>query len=509
MHIDQLITDLPIRLVYGDKTLQIDDICEDSRLATPGCFFIARSGTTTDGARYIADAIAAGAVAVLCESIPDNAAKTVAWLTADKVDNQLTGMLAEAFFEHPSRKLRLIGITGTNGKTTTAYLTRRLLRRSGIMCGMIGTIEIDDGINRTTASLTTPGSVELSRLLGQMVNNGCTAAVMEVSSHALDQGRAAALDFHVGIFTNLTGDHLDYHGTMANYATAKAKLFTELGSTDWAVLNMDDPYSQEMAAHCNARKLWCQVCDVTPVAPMLEDEDSESICTATMLQMTSAQSLARLQGPWGSVELNLPMIGKHNLHNVIQAIAAANCITAVARKLRPALEQAKGVPGRLELVTIDAQQALPTVLVDYAHTHDALENVLAAIKPLCTGKLICVFGCGGDRDATKRPKMAKIACDYSDIAIITSDNPRTENPMKIMDDIQAGVPADTSCDVRVIDDRHQAIEQAIQLANPQDTILIAGKGHEDYQIIGTEKTHFDDREIAAQCLMNHKSGASC
>lgn len=504
MRIDQLISDLPIILVSGEPARQLADLCEDSRKATAGCLFIARAGTTTDGAQYIADAIGAGAAAVLCEQVPENASPDVAWLKADRVDNSLVSQLAQTFFGHPARKLKLIGVTGTNGKTTTAYLTRRLLRRSGIMCGMIGTIEIDDGIDRTTAHLTTPGCVELAKLLAKMVDNGCTAAVMEVSSHALDQGRVAALPFHAAIFTNLTGDHLDYHGTMANYAAAKAKLFTALGQNGWAILNMDDPYSQHISDKCKARKLWCRICESTPVTDQPDEtalSEEEDLCTATMLQMTSGSSCARMAGPWGSYELTLPLIGRHNLYNVLQAIAAANTVTCVAKNLRSILEQANGVPGRLELVRIDSEQPIPAVLVDYAHTHDALQNVLSAIKPLCAGKLICVFGCGGDRDATKRPKMAKIACDYSDIAIITSDNPRTENPYKIIEDIQAGVPSDTACDVRVIDDRKSAISMAVELATPQDTLLIAGKGHEDYQILGMETIHFDDCQVAKQMLV--------
>ncbi|MAX25462.1 MAG: UDP-N-acetylmuramoyl-L-alanyl-D-glutamate--2,6-diaminopimelate ligase [Phycisphaeraceae bacterium] len=502
MLISQLIQALPITLVRGDRSLQVSDVCEDSRLASSGCLFIARGGTQTDGSQFIADAVTAGAVAVLCAQIPDNLPEHVTVLQSQTVDTALTATVADRFFDHPSTKLRLVGVTGTNGKTTTAYLIRRLIRRSGVMCGMIGTIEIDDGIERTTAELTTPGSVELARLLAKMVDNGCAAAVMEVSSHALDQGRIAALQFHTAVFTNLTGDHLDYHGTMANYAAAKAKLFEMVSDKGWAIVNGDDPYASQMLEQCKARQLHCHVTETSPVEKP-QDIVETGKCIATILQMTSARSYARMAGPWGSYELEIPLIGRHNLYNTIQAIAAANTITPVARKLRPTLEQAKGVPGRLELVTLDdaPDGVLPAVLVDYAHTHDALENVLSAIRPLCLGKLICVFGCGGDRDVSKRPKMAKIACDYSDIAIITNDNPRTENPFKIIDDIQAGIPKQTACDVRIIDDRKAAIEQAIALADANDTVLIAGKGHEDYQILGTEKTHFDDREVARDVLM--------
>ena len=510
MNLTQLISNLPIDLPYHDNTVNITDICDDSRLCTPGCLFIARSGSETNGSAFIDSAIQAGAVAVLCQAIPKDAPQDITWLTADKIDNKITGQLAETFFDHPSRKLRLVGITGTNGKTTTAYLTRRLLRRSGVMCGMIGTIEIDDGINRSPASLTTPGCIELSRLLANMVNNGCTAGVIEVSSHALDQDRISALNFHVGIFTNLTGDHLDYHGNMENYAQAKAKLFQTLGPTDWAILNIDDPYSKQMTANCKARILSCRVTDESDNQLKIQtDENAETFCTATILEMTSASSRARLNGSWGSYELRLPFIGKHNLYNTLQALAAANTITAVARKIRATLEQPKGIPGRLEKVTVDNDLSLPTVLVDYAHTQDALKNVLSTVAPLCKGKLICVFGCGGDRDVTKRPKMAKIACQYSDTVIITSDNPRTQDPQKILTDIQAGIPSDTTCTVQVIEDRQHAIAKAIELASPNDTVLIAGKGHEDYQIVGTQKLPFDDRKIAATYLAKHVSRASC
>ena len=542
MRLDELITDLPVTLIEGDPGLEIAEITDDSRTATPGCLFIARGGADDDGSRYIADAVARGAVAVLWtgdrgqgtgdsqSAIRDPQSAIPATLTADVVDQALAGRLAERFFGNPSGKLKVIAITGTNGKTTTAFLVQHLLQQAGIKCGLIGTVVNDDGRVRTVAELTTPGAIGFARLLAMMVRNGCEAVVAETSSHALHQGRIAALKVNVAVFTNLTGDHLDYHKTMERYADAKAMLFEQLEPGSWAVVNNDDAYSDRMLRDCKAHVVRCSA------KPDADDQINR--CRAKIITLAADHSRVQLDGPWGSIDVKLPFVGEHNVYNALEAAAAANCITPLARTLRQSLRECPAPPGRLELVRPDwtnagchgsrrsadetraddrsaagssarvsadldpwhPSQVIPTVFVDYAHTHDALLNVLKALRPVCRGRLITLFGCGGDRDGEKRPKMAAVACEGSDVVIITSDNPRTEDPRKIIDEILAGVPAGRRDEVIVEPDRAAAIIKAISGAQPEDIVLLAGKGHEDYQILGRQKRHFDDREHAAAAL---------
>lgn len=491
MKLAQLIDSLGLRLARGSDQVEITDLTDDSRGVRAGSLFIARSGAADDGRRYIDDAVARGAVAVIADQ-PVSDKHAVACVVGDRVDQALAGRLAERFFDHPSKKLKLIGITGTNGKTTTAFLVRHLLHAAGVKCGLIGTVVVDNGRQSRPASLTTPSAIDLSRWLAEMVDSGCAAAVMELSSHGLHQGRSAALDLAVAVFTNLTGDHLDYHQTMDQYAAAKAILFEQLGPEAWAIVNHDDPYADRMLRDCKARVVRCSLSDAA---------DDAINCRATVLDLRSDQSLARFEGPWGSVEVKLPLAGRHNVANALHAVAAANCVTAMARRLREALSTCPSPPGRLEPVRLKETSApQPTVLVDYAHTADALENVLLALRPVTKGRLIVVFGCGGDRDKTKRPKMAALACKLADRVVITSDNPRTEDPDAIIGDILAGVPDEKRGEVTVEPDRAKAIRLAILSADAADTVLLAGKGHEDYQIIGKVKHPFDDRVHAAAAL---------
>ncbi|MCX5662666.1 MAG: UDP-N-acetylmuramoyl-L-alanyl-D-glutamate--2,6-diaminopimelate ligase [Planctomycetota bacterium] len=518
----------------GADAIDLPDLADDSRAVKPGSLFIARPGSKGDGRTFIADALSRGAAAVLAElPAPADLPKSVAWVQAPKVDHALVGEIAERFFGRPAQKLKLIGVTGTNGKTTIAFVVAHLLARAGVKCGIIGTVVIDDGATRTPAELTTPGAIDFSRHLAAMVRNGCAAAVAEVSSHALHQGRASAFRFAVGVFTNLTGDHLDYHGTMENYAAAKAILFEGLGPEAYAVVNAGDAWTPRLLRDCKARVIPCEVASVDEVAKESAASGGAQRCVATILAMKPDHTRVRFDGPWGSLEVNLPLVGRHNAMNVLQAVAAANCVTSMARSLSGSLEACPAPPGRLEPVRLGPERLkpgtrLPVVLVDYAHTHDALENVLTALRPLTTGKIITLFGCGGDRDRTKRPKMAAVACKLSDRVVVTSDNPRTEDPMFIIGQILEGVPtglevadvrptgaqanghdgnvttahARASQDpaVRVEPDRARAIVLAVSLAGPDDVVLLAGKGHEDYQIIGTTKRHFDDREEAARAL---------
>lgn len=511
MQLDTLIKNLPIKLRSGAGDIDLTGLTDDSRSVRPGNLFIARPGVDGDALRFVPSAIEAGAVAVLLpeteaasETLLDNVAVTYA-AKGTAVDQRLCGQLAERFYDQPSRKLKLIGVTGTNGKTTTVTITKHLLDSVGHKTGLIGTVELDTGAatGPTPATLTTPGAIELSRLLAEMVENGCECCVMEVSSHALHQGRADHLRFSAAAFTNLTQDHLDYHGSMPAYADAKAILFESLDRDAFAVLNGDDPFAARMARGCHATVVFSAVLDHP------EEETPETLairrCCAYPLDMTAAASRAEFIGPFARIEATLPMPGTHNLSNAIQALALVRlAVDADPEELRVALEACPAVPGRLEPVGPDWPEPatpgarLPATLVDYAHTPDALINVGKSLRELTKGKLITVFGCGGDRDRAKRPLMAKAAQQYADVIILTSDNPRTENPQQILDDAAAGLEQGEA--THIVMDRAEAIRLAIQLAGPDDTVLIAGKGHEDYQIIGTEKHHFDDREQAATAL---------
>lgn len=489
MTISKLIEGLPVRLARGGADPAITAVVEDSRGATPGCLFIARGGTKADGRRFIADAVRAGAAAVLTDD-PASVPAGAVILQADDVA-LAAAFLAERFAGEPSSKLRLIGVTGTNGKTTTTYLIRHLLNRAGIRCGLIGTVQIDDGASVIPASLTTPPAVEISSLLARMVANGCDACVMETSSHALHQRRVGGLRFIGGVFTNLTGDHLDYHGTMEEYAAAKAMLFENLPRDGFAVVNIDDPTADRMIARCAVRVISCSV------------NERDASCVARIGRQTIRDVEVSFLGQWGGFEMRLPLVGRHNVMNALQAAAVGAAMDLDAATLAAGLSTCPAPPGRLEPVTKPDDDL--TVLVDYAHTDDALRNVLSALRPLVpTGaSLRVVFGCGGDRDRTKRPRMAAVAASLADDIIITSDNPRTEDPQAIIEEILTGVPGNHAAHVCAVVDRTQAIAAAIERSRPGDVVLIAGKGHEDYQIIGTTRRPFDDRLVAKAALAHH------
>lgn len=517
MKLSTLIETLDLRHVAGPSDGEIIDVSDDSRAIADGSLFIARSGSAVDGRKYIVSAIARGARAILAEGEPsEDLSPGVTWLTAENIDQTLCSRIGEVFFDHPSRKLKLIGITGTNGKTTTAFLTQHLLGQAGVKTALLGTVYEDDGNERHVAELTTPGGIVFSRFLARAVANGCQAAVAECSSHALEQGRCAALTFHAAVFTNISGDHLDYHNTMDDYAAAKAKLFQQLPERGWAVVNIDDDMAARMLAKVAEGRVMACTLSEAAAHPI---ETTANTCRAEAHNFAADRTEARFDGPWGSLSVTLPMVGKHNLYNTLQAIAAAATIVSMKiDELQDALLHCPAPPGRLEPVTThwpdvlstSTPDALPTVLVDYAHTDGALENVLTAVSDVSAGRLIVLFGCGGDRDKTKRPRMAEVACRYGDVVVLTSDNPRTEDPATIINDALQGIPNDARDRVIVEADRALAIDKAIHAANPGDTVIIAGKGHEDYQIIldpnapasekRTIKIHFDDREQAAAAL---------
>ena len=491
---------VPASLEAAAASTEITAVADDSRAVVPGTLFVARPGAKADGRAFVADAVARGAVAVLhagadpCAGVAgaDRVVRVEVPAGADL--NRLAAQLADRIDGNPSEWLRLVGITGTNGKTTMAFLVQQFVRAAGNPCGLIGTVTIDDGARAEPASLTTPGGIELARVLGRMVRNGCTACAMEVSSHALDQGRADALRFRVGVFSNLTGDHLDYHGTMERYAAAKARLFAMLPADGTAVVNADDPWHAAMLAGCQARVLRCSVAGAGQAPAAAAD------CTATVHESRLGWQDTTFAGPWGAVRTRLPLVGRHNAMNALQAAAAAWAIGVPAAAIQQALSACTAPPGRLEPVTTPDDPF--AVLVDYAHTDDALLNVLTALRPLVGpgGRLITVFGCGGDRDRTKRPRMMRVACEGSDRVVVTSDNPRTEDPEAIIDEVMAGRPAGTGATVVRQADRARAIRAAVEEARPGDIVLVAGKGHEDYQVIGTEKRPFDDRLVAREAL---------
>lgn len=493
-NLDALIRDLGISRRQGAGDVQITDLTDDSRAATPGCLFVARQG---EGWRdYVAQGVERGAVAVVAAEaieVPEG----VALLLAERVDQALAGRIAARFFGEPAKQLKLLGVTGTNGKTTVATLIQHLLNAHQTKCGFIGTTAIDTGHTDgpRPAELTTPGAIDLQRLFAEMVAHGCTACAMEVSSHALDQGRVDGLDFAVAVFTNLTQDHLDYHGTMENYAAAKAKLLDQLAGDGVAVINCEDPGLKFLRLQPRVEEV---------VLTAVSHELGHADAAAWPLALSASGSRARFAGPWGSFEATLPLIGRHNLMNALQALAAAHAVVPWSERSWPHdLEALPQVPGRLEAVSLTEShisQDAPAVLVDYAHTPDALINALAALRPLTPGRLICVFGCGGDRDRSKRPKMAAAAFDGADLLWLTSDNPRTEDPQRILNDAVMGVPRKRRRVLTIEIDRERAIRAAVLEATLSDTVLIAGKGHEDYQILGTEKIHFDDREHAAEAL---------
>ncbi|NNF41662.1 MAG: UDP-N-acetylmuramoyl-L-alanyl-D-glutamate--2,6-diaminopimelate ligase [Phycisphaerales bacterium] len=484
MRLDELIAGLPID---GDADARppIADVVEDSRRVIPGALFVARPGSATSGRRFLAEAVAAGAAATLVEPDVDVPALGVPVLrTADVVG--MGARLAERRHGDPSRRLELVAITGTNGKTTVAWLVRALLAEVGWRTGLLGTIEMDDGVRRVPAALTTPGAPEVSRTLARMVDNGCRVCVMEASSHALAQRRMAGLRVQGAVFTNLSGDHLDYHGTMEAYAAAKASLFASLPSEGWAIVNSDDPAAAQMIDAAGA---------ATVVTTSLDDDEASAHARVTDSSLDGVEVI--LSGEWGTMAARIPLVGRHNAMNALQAVAVTHRLGVPVDAIRTALPRLPAPPGRLERVP--GPPGRPAVFVDYAHTDDALEKVLAAVRPEVPagGRLVVVFGCGGDRDRTKRPRMAAVACRYGDRVIVTSDNPRTERPAAIVRDVLAGVPADRRGDTIGIVDRAEAIRTAIADGDAKDLIIIAGKGHEDYQIVGDERRDFDDRRVAA------------
>jgi UDP-N-acetylmuramoyl-L-alanyl-D-glutamate--2,6-diaminopimelate ligase len=492
MHtIHSLITGLDARMFSGDGKSSVLNIAEHTERVSQGSFFVARSGVRRDGAVFIEDAVHKGAVAILCT--PEIAASLVHLPVVFVVSHDPTGVgaeIAERFHGNPSSKLKLVGVTGTNGKTTIAWMLRHVLLNSGMKCGLLGTVVCDDGVNQEQSKLTTPSFCDTSRILHAMVENGCKLAVMECSSHALDQRRTCALTFEIGVFTNLSGDHLDYHGSADAYLHAKMRLFDQV--TRCSVVNMDDPASWAIADRSKARVIACRL-----------ESDAATAWVEVLDEQVTGSELC-LHGPWGDEKVVLPMFGRHNAINALQVTVCAYELGVSMRDIISGLATATAPPGRLERVEGEGT----TVFVDFAHTDAALEYMLWSVREVLPagGNLIVVFGCGGDRDRSKRPRMGHIASTVGDIAVATSDNPRSENPDAILDEVLSGVPQDRLHCVQREANRKSAIESAIAQANVCDIVVIAGKGHEQTQILKDDVIPFDDRKVAAEALRKRAIG---
>ncbi|MBM3313085.1 UDP-N-acetylmuramoyl-L-alanyl-D-glutamate--2,6-diaminopimelate ligase [candidate division WOR-3 bacterium] len=469
-------------VVQGNLAMEVKGIAYHSRAVKPGYLFVAIEGFRVSGQQYIDEAVNRGALAVATSDI-NSVRKNWVAVIHTKTPRRFLAQVASRFYDFPARKLSLVGVTGTNGKTTTTFLLRCMARQAGIEPGFVGTIEYWDGATSQRAGQTTPESLEFVRLLARLVERKIPLCIAEISSHSLELDRVFDLDFRVGAFTNLTQDHLDFHRTLEAYREAKMKLFTGLAPTATAVVNLDDATGREIPHRVRARvvtygarpdleptpDIWGRVTGVRP-----DGLDCE------------------VGGGSRSWPVRLRLAGRYNLHNLLAAFATGKALGWSVETMVAGAESLVSVPGRLE--PVDAGQAYG-VFVDFAHTPDALRRVLLAVREFTSGRVILVFGCGGDRDRGKRSPMGEVAAQLADVVVVTSDNPRGESPQAIVDEIVRGMGAAE----RVVEpDRRAAIGRALTEARAHDTVLIAGKGHEDYQVVGIERRHFDDREVVRE-----------
>lgn len=483
MKLQQLVKSLHLLIPYTGPDVEITSIENDNRNVKEGSLFICLKGYTVDGHDFAESAVANGAVAVISER----------YLSLDvpviivKDSYRSMAVLADAFYGQPTQQLHLIGITGTNGKTTTSHLIEKIFSDQSIKTGLIGTMYTKMGEEKFENKNTTPESLTLQKTFRTMIDKQIEMAVMEVSSHALDLGRVHGCDFNVAVFTNLSQDHLDYHRTMEDYKQAKGLLFSQLGNSfnfdkpKYAILNSDEIVSEDYIKMTAAHIITYGI-------------DREADIKAENIKMTPGGTSFDIIINQQKYPISIKLAGKFNIYNVLASIGAALASGIPLSSIIASLEEIEGVSGRFELVNVGQDFS---VIVDYAHTPEALENVLKTIKQFAQGKIFVVVGCGGDRDKTKRPLMAKIACQYSDIPIFTSDNPRSEDPISILKDMESGVEGEV---YYMIPDRKQAIQYAVQKAACGDIVLIAGKGHEDYQIIGDRILQFDDRLVAKEAI---------
>ncbi len=482
---------IPIPGEHPALEQEVKHLSTNSWECQSGTLFIGMPGTRVDGGNFWPSAIAAGAIAAVVSPQAKANDGEACVLVVENIE-RACGNLAAAFYNWPAQRLSLLAVTGTNGKTTTTHLIEHLLASVGYPTALLGTLYSRWPGHYEVASHTTPFAVTLQEQLAAAATAGCRFAVMEVSSHALAQDRVWGCQFEAAAFTNLTQDHLDYHRDLEDYFAAKAKLFTPAYLKGKAIINGDDPFGQRLAQQLPPEQVWTY--------GLGEGVDFRAVDLTYRVNGVTGT----LYTPIGSGRLESPLVGQFNVANVLGAIAMGAVVGLPLEAMLKALPNFAGVPGRMEQVRLDPEQDI-TVLVDYAHTPDSLENLLRAARPFIPGQLICVFGCGGDRDRTKRPQMGAIAARLADQVVVTSDNPRTEDPQRILDDILAGIPPQTSLMVEA--DRRAAITAAILGAKPGDGVVIAGKGHEDYQILGTEKVHFDDREEARAALQQRRRRA--
>lgn len=482
MKLADLLTGVPVRELCGDKEENIQGITYSSRFVEPGFLFAAMKGKKTDGLNFLKESLDRGAVAILSDrKMPDNFTKS--WIQV--CDARLALALCAAnFYGHPSQDIEVVGITGTKGKTTVTYILEEILKKAGYRPGVLGTISYRGPKGELTAERTTPEAPDLQRMLREMVEEGATHCVMEVSSHALELHRVTGIDFRVTVFTNLSGEHLDYHQTMEQYFEAKKKLFLLPGKKRIAVINADDQWGQKLSRNLSSGVI---TFGTKPDAMIRTESFSFSRKGITM----------DIRYPAGKTSVQSALLGRPNLYNILAATACALVMNIPIHAIKEGIASLAGVPGRFEKI----ENSLGIhVFVDYAHTDDPLKNLLETARELCEGRIILVFGAGGDRDKTKRPRMGEVAGKYADWTIITSDNPRSEDPLAIIDDVEAGIRKTGPKKYSIEPDRKKAIRKALALAQKGDYVLVAGKGHETYQIIKDKIFPFDDAEVVRKII---------
>lgn len=486
MKLNKLLEGVEVVAIRGNKYMEINGIFYDSKQLKPGGLFFAIKGVKLNGQDFIDEAIERGAICVVSEDdfiTYKNVCKVIV-----KDVRKSCAVVADNFYEHPSQKINVIGITGTNGKTTTLHLIEAILKQAGKNCGTIGTISYNVGERRIPATNTTPSAIMLQMFLCEMVKAQIPYCVMEVSSHSLHQSRVDSIRYKSAIFTNLSNEHLDYHKNMQEYFAVKRRLFETMEADGCAIVNVDDEHCKGIIETSRAKVLTYAV-------------KTQADVTAHEIKSSIRGSAFKVRTPKGSLDLKTALIGEYNIYNIMAAVSFAISEGIDFEYIQEAVRNFKGTPGRLQRV--DRRQGF-SVFVDYAHTDDALANVLGALKRFAKRKIITVFGCGGDRDRTKRPRMGKVVAELADFLVITSDNPRSENPKSIIDEIVKGLP-DGFKDYSVCLDRRKAIEASLEMADDGDIVLIAGKGHEKYQVLKDTVVAFDDCKVAEEILGSNKS----
>jgi UDP-N-acetylmuramoyl-L-alanyl-D-glutamate--2,6-diaminopimelate ligase len=466
--------------------IEVSSLAYDSRQVERGALFFAVKGLTTDGNLFVDQAVSRGAAAIASEQPPSLPSPVIAWIQS-RSSRRLMAHAANRFYGEPSRQLSMIGITGTNGKTTTAHLCYSILQRHS-QAVMLGSIETRVGNQKLESTLTTPEAIDVQRILRLALEQGCKFGVMEASSHALFFDRVFQAHFPVSIFTNLSQDHLDFHSGLEDYFSAKTLLFRHSYNPGirWALLNIDDPFGQRLAREVDGEVITFGL--------------TEEACIHPLEYTMSPEGLEANLGFFGkTLRIRSPLVGCHNLYNLMAAAGACSLLGVQDGTIQSALEELRNVLGRFETVSAEVPFS---IIIDFAHTPDALKNVIELARQVAERRVICLFGCGGDRDRGKRPQMGAIACRGADVVVVTSDNPRSEDPQEIIDEILSGIPDDQT-ELKVIPDRKAAIRRALEIAQPGDLVLLAGKGHETYQEIDGKKFPFDEREIVRKVLCSN------